>query len=306
MDERIEFFNRHAGAVERETVYGDRWLRWIYGNPVGKAALHLLVKRKLFSRWYGWRMDQPASAVRVPAFMVRFGIDEKEFLKPALEFGSFNEFFARELKPECRPIDPDPAVVVFPADGRHLGFQEIAEADRFFAKGIAFDLATFLGDVELAARFAGGSLVLSRLCPVDYHRFHFPVSGRPEVSRRIEGSLYSVNPVALWKRPSILWENRREVTRLRETPVGDVIIIEVGATCVGSIIQTYDAATAVARGDEKGFFRFGGSLVATLFEPGRVRLADDLVEQAEQGRELYAKMGSVLGYAGTSSSHARS
>ena len=132
------------------------------------------MKRRAFSRWFGRRMDRPASVARIAPFIREFALDPDEFADPPESFRSFNEFFCRKLRPAARPIDPDPAAVVFPADGRHLGF---ARADRIgsaFLKGQRFDLPRLLGDAALAGRFAAGPMILSRLCPVDYHRFHFP------------------------------------------------------------------------------------------------------------------------------------
>jgi len=137
--------------------------------------------------------------------------------------------------------------------------------------------------------------VLSRLCPVDYHRFHFPANGTPGTPRLINGSLWSVNPIALRRNLAYLWENKRMVTILETPRFGRVVLMEIGATNVGSINQTYSPGQPVQRGDEKGFFAFGGSATATIFEPGRVKLAEDLVEQTSLGRELYARMGTKMG-----------
>src|SRR5690606_26679397 len=149
----------------------------------------------------------------------------------------FNAFFRRQLKPEARPIDADPASVVFPADGRHLGIQELGTETQVFAKGQSWDIEKLLGDAKLAEQFTGGSLVLSRLCPVDYHRFHFPAEGVPGAPKReprlIDGPLYSVNPIALRQRLAIMWENKRVVTLLHTDTFGDIACIEIGATCVG-------------------------------------------------------------------------
>ena len=155
------------------------------------------------------------------------------------------------------------------------------------------DLTALLGDVETAKRYEHGSMLISRLCPVDYHRFHFPCSGVPGAAKQINGPLYSVSPIALRKRPSILWENKREITVLRTSSLGDVILLEVGATCVGSIVQTYTSGSSIAKGDEKGYFRFGGSCFITIFEPGKIRFTDDLIEHSRAGREVYARMGDV-------------
>ncbi|GIT12808.1 MAG: hypothetical protein CM1200mP34_2140 [Verrucomicrobiales bacterium] len=97
--------------------------------------------------------------------------------------------------------------------GGPLAFADITAETDFFVKGQSFDLARFLGDDGLAKRYDGGSMLLSRLCPLDYHRFHFPCAGGAGVPRFINGWLYSVNPIALVTRPSIFWENKRVVRR---------------------------------------------------------------------------------------------
>lgn len=293
----IQFFNRHTGRLETEAVYGEGFLRWTYTNPLGALALHALVKRSFFSRWYGWRMKRPASRRKVAPFIAQYGTDVGEMVDDPATFRCFNDFFIRRLKPGARPVDPDPAAVVLPADGRHLGFQNVAAADGVFVKGQRFDIAGLLGDAALAARFREGTLVLSRLCPVDYHRFHFPAAGMAGDPLLLNGPLYSVNPIALRQRLAYLWENKRVITRLETEPLGTVLLIEIGATCVGSIRQSFTPGSSVAKGAEKGWFAFGGSSTITLFEPGRVRLAEDLAEHSRACRELYARMGSRLGVA---------
>ena len=293
--EPIEFFNRYTGRVEREQVYGEAWLRWIYHSPVGRLALEALVKRAVFSRWYGWRMDRPASRRKVAPFIREFGLDPAEFADPPEAFRTFNEFFHRHLAPGTRPVDPDPDSVVFPADARHLGFQDVSQVEGIFVKGQQFDLPALLGDADLAARYARGTLVLSRLCPVDYHRYHFPTAGIPGEPRLIPGPLYSVNPVALRRLVAYLWENRRTITRLETGSLGTVLLLEIGATNVGSMVTTFTPGQPVPKGAEKGYFRFGGSSTITLFEPGRVRLEGDLVAQSALGRELYARVGDRMG-----------
>ena len=292
--EPIRYFNRHTGQVETEQVYGEGFLRWAYGHPLGALALAALVKRPFFSAWYGWRMSRPASAEKIAPFITRYGVDCVEFLDAPESFGSFNEFFYRKLTPQARPVDPDEEAVVFPADGRHLGFARASEIEGVFVKGQKFDLGRLLDDDRLAAELEHGSLVLSRLCPVDYHRFHFPVAGVPGAARMVKGPLYSVSPLALRKRLSYLWENKRVITRLDTRSCGTVWIIEIGATCVGTIRQTYAAGQAVAKGDEKGYFAFGGSSVITLFEPGAVTLEEDLAGHSRKQTELYAKVGTRM------------
>jgi len=295
--EPIRYFHRYKKTVETEQVYGGDWLRWTYQTTLGRLSLSLLVKRAIVSRYYGWKMSLRSSANRILPFIVDYDLDVDEFAKKPLTFKSFNDFFYRALKPGARPIAPGDNVAVLPADGRHLAFQDIDSAAGFYAKGQKFSLESFLGDKELAAEFAGGSLLISRLCPVDYHRFHFPVSGLPAEPRLINGWLYSVSPIALRQNLAFLWENKRMITLVESPAFGRVAVCEIGATMVGSIFQTFTQNRVVAKGEEKGLFKFGGSCVVTIFKRGRIKLDDDLISHAAEGIEVYAKMGDRLGVA---------
>ncbi len=287
----IVYRDRYSGEDRYEKVYGDSFLRWTYETSAGRAALHSAVKRAWFSRWYGWRMDLAKSREKIQPFIREFELDPQEFLRDPDQFASFNEFFSRKLKPSARPIDADPNSVVFPADGRHLCVPDLSTCTGLLVKGEMFDLAALVDSPELAARYASGSLIVSRLCPVDYHRFHFPCSGTPGQSRLINGHLFSVNPIALRQNIHILATNKRCVTELETDNLGTVLVMEIGATCVGSICQTYQPDCRITKGDEKGYFRFGGSSTIMIFEPNRIRFDQDLLESSLGRHELYAKIG---------------
>lgn len=292
----IKFYNRYTAQIEKEQVYGEAFLQWAYGNPLGKLALHTLVKRPAFSRWYGNRMNQPDSKSRILPFIDDYELDPSEFADTPDSYNTFNEFFFRKLKPEARPIADSP--LVFPADGRHLGFSNIDDIEGFFVKGQKFEIDTLLADPDISPRYRGGTLVLSRLCPVDYHRFHFPVSGTPGKTRLINGPLFSVSPIALGKNLAYLWQNKRTVTEIKTDTIGTVLMLEIGATCVGSIKQTYQSGSPIEKGDEKGYFAFGGSSTITVFEPGKVKLSADLLKNSAQQIETYARIGDEMGVKG--------
>lgn len=240
-------------------------------------------------------MDRPASREKIEPFIERYEISMDDYQREAGAYRTFNEFFYRELKAGARPIAAGQEVVALPADGRHLAIPDLSSVERIYAKGQSFDLAAFLGRAELADRFADGSMVISRLCPVDYHRFHAPVSGKATRIEAIPGPLYSVSPIALRDRLSYLWSNKRVLTLIETESHGTVAFVAIGATCVGRIHMSIAEKDDLSRGDELGYFAFGGSCVATIFEKGRMQLADDLLCQSANSREVYAKMGDVLG-----------
>ncbi len=293
----IVYYDRYLERECLEKVYGDKFLRWTYGTLGGRIALTTMVKRAWFSRWYGWRMDQAKSAEKILPFVEEYELNPAEFRLSLSDFNNFNEFFSRQLNPEARPIDPGPDTVVFPADGRHLCIPDMSQTDGLFVKGEMFSLAKLLGDPQLTKRYSSGSLVLSRLCPVDYHRFHFPAAGVASAPHLLNGPLFSVNPIALAQNIQILTQNKRCLTRLQTEQFGEVLLLEIGATCVGGICQTYNQDTDVQKGSEKGYFKFGGSSTMTIFEPGRIQFDQDLLHQSHQHRELYARIGDRMGSA---------
>ena len=295
MDNKIIFHNRYTGKLEEEKIYGDKWLKFIYTNPFGKLCLWALVKRAFFSKWYGWRMNQNASSAKIIPFIQEYSLDTTDFADEVSSFKNFNEFFFRKLTTSSRPIDKSSETIVFPADGRHLGFQNVNETKQVFVKGQKFNLEKLFGSNELAQPFKGGSLILSRLCPVDYHRFHLPTNGRLHSVELINGHLFSVNPIALRQNLSIFWRNKRYLTLIENEHLGKVAVFLVGATCVGSVHLTAQKGQNYDKGDELGYFSFGGSSVITVFQPGKIKLEDKLLQVSSRGHEYYAKMGEVMG-----------
>jgi len=289
--EPIYFFNRYSQQIEQEKVLGEAFLHWTYNSFCGKLALHALAKRSLFSRWFGWRMNRPGSAAKIPAFIRDYDIRMQDFVEPQGGFANFNEFFYRKLADGARPLNADDNSVVFPADARHMAFADIAAAEGIFIKNQRWDLAALLGDADLAREYANGSLLLSRLCPVDYHRFHFPVAGKASAAKLIDGPLASVSPLALRGQVDWLWRNKRYICSIESEQFGKVLFIDVGATCVGSVHQSYQAGSQVSKGQEKGYFAFGGSTVICIFPQGSIKFCNDLLEHSARQCELFAHMG---------------
>jgi phosphatidylserine decarboxylase len=287
----INYYERDSGLLKTEKVAGEKWLVWLYNNPVGEATLWTLAKRKLASSAYGRIMDRAGSVKRIQIFIEDFDIDMSGVQEQ--EFKNFNDFFTRKLKENARPVDTCFNSVVSPADGKILAYSDISNSD-FIVKGFRFNVSSFLNDPVLSKKYRDGALIIIRLAPADYHRFHFPVSGSPTQNKKIEGDYYSVNPFALRKKAEIFCLNKREYTILSNPMFGDVIMAEVGATMVGSIVQTY-TGSPVKKGEEKGFFKFGGSTIVLLFEKSKIAVDEDLLINTANGFETAVKMGERIG-----------
>jgi len=287
----IQYYDRESGLLKTEKVAAEKYLVWLYNNPLGEATLWALAKRKFVSTVYGTMMDRPSSTKKIQAFVEEFDIDMRSVQKQ--EFTSFNDFFTRKLKSDARPLDTNATVAVSPADGKLLAYADISSSD-FIIKGTRFDVLSFLNNADLAQNYLDGTLVVVRLAPPDYHRFHFPLGGSVSPITSIDGDYYSVNPLALREMAEIFCLNKREYTIVANPLFGNVVMAEVGATMVGSIVQTY-TGNSVNKGEEKGYFKFGGSTVVLLFEKNKIRIDDDLLINTLKGFETAIKQGEGIG-----------
>lgn len=295
----IRYIDRQTGKIEREKIYHEPWLHRLYSHTMIAQLLRpwllpVIARSPLFSMLYGTIQKLPWSSHKILPFIAEFGIETSEFLESPLSFRSFNDFFIRKLKPSARPITPGSHRLIIPADGRYLFYANISRDIPFFIKGERFNLDSLLDDPILAKQYQGGSLMIARLAPSDYHRFHFPCKCEPGETRLINGNLYSVNPLALSYRPSTLWSNKRTLCRLKTTCFGDVLYIEIGATNVGSIRQTYTPGHWYEKGEEKGYFEFGGSALILLFLPTRIRFDQELLDATHRQIEMRCLLGQSM------------
>ncbi|NGX42299.1 MAG: Phosphatidylserine decarboxylase proenzyme [Chlamydiae bacterium] len=294
--EPITYIDRTTGKIHKEKVYGNAILKLLYGGGFFGTFLKFLTSHfSLCSALFGWWHKLPFTKRKIRPFIKRFAIDTSEFLEPIENFHSFNDFFIRQLKPEVRPIVGDSKTAIIPADGRYLFFQNIALTDGFLVKGEKFHLEMLLLNEELASRYQHGAMVIARLCPSDYHRYHFPVDCSPGESHLIHGRLFSVNPMAIKKDIHIFSKNKRTICELETKQFGKVLYLEIGATNVGSINQTYEPHSSYRKGAEKGFFSFGASTIILLFEPESITFDQDLLEASSKKIEIKCLVGQSMG-----------
>ena len=292
----IYYIDRKTGEKKKETVAGDRLLNWTYDTRAGKSLLELFIKRRLFSTIMGTYMDLPLSKKRITSFIEELELDVNEAdREKAEEYLNFNDFFARKLKPGARKIDKRQDSFVSPADGRVLAYAGIDIKELIQVKGFVYSLAELFSNDTLAKEYEGGTCIVVRLCPADYHRFHFPAAGVAGKSKAIKGQYYSVSPIALGKVANIYCQNKREYTIFESEDFAEIVLMEVGATCVGSIIQTYEAGSTVNKGDEKGYFKFGGSTTILFVKKGMLKVDEDILKNTEAGIETRVLMGEKIG-----------
>lgn len=287
----IIVIDRQTGEPFEETVLGEKWLRWAYQDSRSTLLERILFRSTVVSKLMGMWYDSPLSRGKIDPVIEELSIDAGEFAHPKESFRSFNEFFIRELRPDARPFSTEPRLIVSPADGRVLVFPVLAGNTFAPVKGHPFDIRKALPG--RADRYTDGALAIVRLCPADYHRYHFPCTGDIAEYRCIAGALHSVNPIALACGPDVFGHNKRCYTLIDTKYAGTVCFMEVGAFGVGGIVNTR-CSGHVEKMDEKGYFKFGGSTIVLVFEPGRIRFCEDLVANSATGRETLVKAGQPL------------
>lgn len=291
----IKFYNRKTKKYETEQVAGDTYLKWTYSSPVGMKLLELIVKKKLFSKIYGSFCDSKRSKNKIPSFVREFGIDMSIFEKELDQFESFNDFFTRKFANEARPIGNLSSSLISPGDGKLFAYNNIDLNKLAQIKGHTYRLDKLIDASNIISKFSGGTCLILRLAPTDYHRFHFIDNGICEETKKIKGDYYSVNPIALKSVPELFCKNKREWSIFYSDNFGEVLCIEVGATFVGSIIQTYLPGKRVKRGDEKGYFKFGGSTTILFFQKGKVKIDEDIIGETNKGYETSVVLGEKIG-----------
>lgn len=293
----IQFYNRYSAKKEIEKVYGDSMVKLVYENPLGKVISPFFVN-KTVSQIYGLMQSQMVTQLKVPKFVKNFNIDLDEYEAGSvdikdkkLSYKNFNEFFIRKFLPGKRPfLSADNRMPAF-SEARYFGHESMNDEVELPVKGVYLRPNDLLGNERYENVFKGGPFLIARLCPVDYHRYHYPDQGKTIDSYSVHGEYHSVNPMALKAKQDIFIQNERRVSILETKNFGKLAYIEVGAICVGKIVQSFDEEKEFKRGDEKGYFLFGGSTVIVLGERGMWKPSHDIISNTQEGLETYIHLG---------------
>jgi len=258
--------------------------------------------KRLLTVTVGSLARSQASRLVIPWYAKTYGINAAEAELPLHQYPSLAAFFSRRLRLGLRPVAAQG--VVSPVDGMVQRLGQIAGDELLQAKGWVYSVSDLLGSSVDAGRFVGGQYVTLYLSPSDYHRVHMPVDGRLTKWRYIPGRLFPVNSGGLHHIPGLFTKNERLVTFI-QTDSGEVAVVKVGATIVGSIhtpytpqrygawsasrrlLQEGEAGQVLAKGAEMGFFELGSTVILLFNSEFPVRF--DL----RPGQKVY--MGQQLG-----------
>lgn len=259
-------------------------MRFAYENPVGRVLTKAILCRSFISNLYAAWQKSRLSKGKVRKFIAQYHISLEDCT--AQEFSNFNAFFTRQRKDYVNqtaenelPAIADSKLTALPIDNQRV----------FTVKGVPYTAAELLENEKLAAEYAGGTCLIFRLSPDDYHRYVYPDAGTQEKTVAIKGVLHSVNPIA--GSLGVYRRNARRYTVLHTAHFGDVVQMEVGALLVGKICNHNETAGSFAKLQEKGYFEYGGSTVILLLKKDAVTVDADILQYSAKGIETKVKIG---------------
>jgi phosphatidylserine decarboxylase len=249
---------------------------------------------KKFVKAMGQFLDTPASAAGIPSFTALPNYHIDDYVVGPSGWLTFNQFFAREVKPGKRPIaEPrNDRVIVSPADATFKGKWDIDANSKVTVKGVTWPIAKLLDGSPYQDAFKNGIYTHSHLDVDDYHRYHVPVAGEIKEVRKIQGRVY-VNVIrkpdgslAAIDGDTYQYNQERGLIVIDSPEVGLVAVLPVGIGRVSSVNLTPEIGANLQKGDEFGYFMFGGSDIVMLFQNKKVVIDAEVGRKYLQGQRI--------------------
>lgn len=267
----------------------DQLLKKLYGTSAGRCALKILVS-PVITKLGGLYMSSPLSKMNIHSFIENNDIDMSQYEDK--KYKSYNDFFTRKIKPGKRPYDIAASALMAPADSK-LTVYHLSRDTLLTIKNSTYRVGDLLDDQKLAQKYENGLCLIFRLAVDDYHRYSYIDNGTVVARRFIPGIFHTVNPIANDHYP-IYKRNTREYMVMETENFGKIIQMEVGAMMVGKIVN-HDRQS-FKKGEEKGYFEFGGSTVVLFFKERTVEIDQDILDNSMQDIETKVKLGETIGH----------
>ncbi len=270
--------------MEKELIY-DKKLLFFYHNFFGRIILKI-VYLPFISKIVGKYMNSKASIKRIDKTIKENNIDMSLFEEK--EYTSFNDFFTRRKK--NINFDMNKKHLTAPCDSKLLAIKLNKDAS-FDIKNSIYSLKNII-DKDLTSEYQDGYALIFRLEVNDYHHFHFIDDGTLDEYKYIKGILHTVQPIAYEKYP-VFHRNAREYTILHTKNFDDIVEVEIGAMLVGKIVN--NKVNEYHRGDEKGYFEFGGSTIILFVKKNIIEIDNDILLNSTLGKETIVSCGEKIG-----------
>jgi len=299
MAKQIQFYDLKKNCLETEQIFGDRFIDLSLNQFLVRYLTSTNWSQQTISKFIGWYYKSFLSKKLVNSFIQEYKIKMDNYIIPEDGFKSFNDFFIRKIQEELLPKVEDSNKLHSPVSAR-LNIIEFQDNKiQFTIKEQTLALNQFIGKISEsmpANSFNEGYLLLFRLCPVDYHRYHFPFQGKLKTRLRIPGQLFSVNPKIFHSIDHVFFKNERCISLLEHNSGFPIIMSEIGAIGVGGMIHhPLKADSSFNFMQEKGYFEFGGSAVALILDKSNFKPNPKILEYSKQGLESLVECGDIIG-----------
>ena len=281
----MDIYNRKTKQYEKNVQSSATILKFLYNTIPGRILLKLLIN-PFISKIVGFYHDMPLSKLKIKSFIKNNNIIMEEYEKK--EYKNFNDFFTRKRKNKIKKLKE--GEFASPADSKLLVYK-ITKDLKVTIKNSTYTLNELVDNKIDLKDYKNGYCLIFRLAVDDFHRYVFPDSGVVEETYNIKGKLHTVSSIS--KEYPIYKVNHRIITKLNTKNFDDLIFIEVGALCVGKIINHDIKEYNIC--DEKGYFKMGGSTIAILIKDKKLLLDKDILDNATKEIEVKLKCGEKIG-----------
>ena len=282
------YIRRQRNSKENIITESSKTLSFLYDSVLGRCILKLLTKR-FVSNLIGFYMNSKISRLKIKKFVEKNNINTFEY--EYKNYKSYNDFFTRKVIPYKRPINARKDIFISPCDSQMTAYK-INEDLTLNIKDAYYDINSLV-DKDILNDYIDGYALVFRLSTDNYHRYCYIDSGSKGINHHIEGIFHTVQPIAL-KHYNFYKTNSREYTILNTNNFGKVIQVEVGAMGVGRIVNNHQVYT-YKKGEEKGYFEFGGSTIVLLVKKNIINVDKDILENSSEGIETIVKYGEGIG-----------
>lgn len=283
----MTIYNRNGEKLKYDQSQ-DEFLKHLYSSLAGRSLLKVLTQ-PMITKIGGAFMNSSLSKGQISSFIEKNHIDLS--LYEDKDYKSYNDFFTRKIKDGVRTIDQDQDAFIAPCDSK-LTVYSITDSLQLKIKNSVYTLEDLLMSPYLADQYKGGLCLVFRLTVDDYHHYHYIDNGTAEKEHFIKGIFHTVNPIASEYYP-IYKTNSRAYTVLHTEHFDDIVQMEVGAMMVGKITNLQKKS--FVRGEEKGYFEFGGSTVILLVKKDIINIDEDILKHSSNEDEVRVLMGERIG-----------
>ena len=282
------YISRERNSTENIVTQSPKSLDFLYNTLIGRLILKVLVT-KFVSNLVALFMNSRFSKRKIKKFIDKNDINIYEY--DDRKYVSYNDFFTRKVISSKRPINASKDVLISPCDSKLIAYK-IEDDLTLNIKGSYYSIDTLI-DQNIMEEYKGGYALVFRLSTDNYHRYCYIDSGVKSDNYSIKGVLHTVQPISL-SHYNFYKTNSREWTILNTTNFDKVIQVEIGALCIGKIKNNHKEYE-FKKGEEKGYFEFGGSTIVLLIKKNVISLDEDIYNNSKENIETIVKYGQRIG-----------